>query len=297
MNKAVHYFLLFLSIIIFLIILGQIDYQNIPPIYSKSSLFYSFLFLFGGFYFHIIAWHKTLTYSQYKVSFSNSLQSIGLTIFGKYIPGKIWMIVGRAVYIATLKKYNVGRLSVLSLNAQFVALWTGLLLGIIGLLVTNNLKSFLIIGILIIFILTALIFTPFFSSFITKTIHKIFRKNFVLTPIYFKKAIALLPWYTTYWILWAIGFYFLICSFVPTHVSPVAALAFPLASTFGIIAIFAPGGLGVREGLLTGYMVFLGFTFQQASVIAVVARLWFLIGEIIIFLVALTAHSLNPKKP
>ena len=297
MNKALHYFLVFLSIIIFLVILWHIDYQNLPPIYSKSNLFYSFLFLFGGFYFHILAWNKTLTYSQYNVSFSNSLQSIGLTIFGKYIPGKIWMIVGRAAYIATLKKYNVGRLSILSLNAQFIALWTGLLLGIIGLLVTNNLNTFLLIGVFIIFILTALIFSPFLTTFIAKISHKLFRKNFILTPINFNKVIALLPWYTTYWLLWSIGFYFLICSFIPLHVPPLSALVFPLASTFGIIAVFAPGGLGVREGLLTGHMLLFGFTFQQASVIAIVGRLWFLTGEIMIFLVALKAQSIRPNKP
>jgi uncharacterized membrane protein YbhN (UPF0104 family) len=84
---------------------------------------------------------------------------------------------------------------------------------------------------------------------------------------------------------------------MPTPVNPATALVFPLASTFGIIAFFAPGGLGVREGFLTGHMVLFSFTFQQASVIAIVARIWFSIGEIMLFLIAWKTHSISPNKP
>ncbi|MEZ5196557.1 MAG: hypothetical protein R2764_09195, partial [Bacteroidales bacterium] len=65
------------------------------------------------------------------------------------------------------------------------------------------------------------------------------------------------------------------------------AFAFPLSVTIGLLAIIFPGGLGVREGILVGYMVLTGMPIQIATVITLYARLWFISGEIFIFLLAL----------
>ena len=50
-----------------------------------------------------------------------------------------------------------------------------------------------------------------------------------------------------------------------------------------MLAIFAPGGLGAREGVLVAYLMLAGQTAADATTVAVVARLWFLVGELALF--------------
>jgi uncharacterized membrane protein YbhN (UPF0104 family) len=68
-------------------------------------------------------------------------------------------------------------------------------------------------------------------------------------------------------------------------VSPADGLAFPLAATLGIIAVIAPGGLGAREGVLVAYLVLAGQSVADATTVAVAARLWFLAGELALFVI------------
>ncbi len=251
----------------------------------------SFLFLFTGFLVHAYSWRKTLEYGHCKISFKDSLISVGSTIFSKYIPGKIWVIVGRAAYISSIKKEGLTKLTIISLNAQLITLWTGLVFGLSGLITQNVLKLWGVLGIIFFFLLTPIIFTPFFHRFLLKIFSTIFKKEIKLSALSYQKVLLLVPWYGAYWLLWTIGFYLMITSFSYFNVNVWVALAFPLASTLGIISFFAPGGLGVREGIMVGYIFLSGLGLQEASTIAVIARLWFLAGEIAIFLFALLLHG------
>ena len=71
---------------------------------------------------------------------------------------------------------------------------------------------------------------------------------------------------------------------------PIVALAFPLATTAGIVALPLPGGLGLREGILVGLLAIVGFSVSDATAYAIVARLWFLLGETFMFVVGWQAH-------
>ena len=73
-------------------------------------------------------------------------------------------------------------------------------------------------------------------------------------------------------------------------------MGFPLAATIGVLAIIAPGGIGAREGILTGYFVLTGIPLETAVTISIASRLWFLIGESLFFIVGLMAsRTINEK--
>jgi uncharacterized membrane protein YbhN (UPF0104 family) len=74
------------------------------------------------------------------------------------------------------------------------------------------------------------------------------------------------------------------------------AFAFGLAGSIGIMAVFAPGGLGVREGILTGFLTLAGVDLPVATTIAVTSRLWFLAGELFIFLLAVVLRPRNARE-
>ena len=59
------------------------------------------------------------------------------------------------------------------------------------------------------------------------------------------------------------------------------------------MAIIVPGGLGVRESILTGYLNLAGLPISEAATISISARLWFLIGEIFFFVTAYVLNSIN----
>ncbi|MFC2114325.1 hypothetical protein ACFLRI_03150, partial [Bacteroidota bacterium] len=92
-------------------------------------------------------------------------------------------------------------------------------------------------------------------------------------------------YYICTWSLWGMGFYFLSSSISPTFFPNF--LAFPLASTAGMLAIIIPGGLGVREGILTYALHQSGMLLEIAGSISILARLWFISGELFVFIVAL----------
>ena len=71
-----------------------------------------------------------------------------------------------------------------------------------------------------------------------------------------------------------------------TAISPVMMFAFPLSVCFGLIAIFLPAGLGLREGIIIGYLTLAGLDVESATTISFVNRLWFIGGEVFIFLLA-----------
>ena len=87
------------------------------------------------------------------------------------------------------------------------------------------------------------------------------------------------------WALYILAFGLFVRSLQP-DASLQAAFAFPLAMNIGLLAIVLPGGLGVREGVMTGLLAMSGIPIGDAASIALLARLWFTLGEGFIFLVA-----------
>ena len=113
------------------------------------------------------------------------------------------------------------------------------------------------------------------------------KKEISIPKLSLQSTVAVLPWFILTWLLWSIGFFLLVASLVPDKISPAVGLGFPLAGTLGIMAIIAPGGLGVREGVMVGYLNLAGLSLPEATTISITARLWFLIGEIFIFIVGI----------
>ncbi len=61
-----------------------------------------------------------------------------------------------------------------------------------------------------------------------------------------------------------------------------------LSHVTGLVAVFAPGGLGVREGML-GYLLGAAAPADlPVNVVAVAARLWSIAAEALVLIVALT---------
>lgn len=288
MIKKFFKFFIYISLVFLVIALYRADYLKIPKIYSLYFMALAVLFCFAGFLADALAWGKALCVYKYrKVSFLSSIVSMGLSIFGKYIPGKIWVIAGRAAYIASKYNYSFRELSSISFNAQFVFLWAGLLVGAIGILSFGNIDYWGELVLLFWLGLSLIIFTRIFHNIFIKLFKLIIGKDIELPGISIKKISRIIVYFFLPWLLWSAGFYFLAESLTENSLNPLIGVGFPLAATFGVIAVVMPGGLGVREGVITGFLVLAGLSPENALIISITSRLWYLLGEFFIFLLAI----------
>jgi uncharacterized membrane protein YbhN (UPF0104 family) len=288
-------YLVYISLIFLLIALYKADYLLMPQIHSFSFLLTSIVLLFVGFIIHVVSWRQSLKQSGFKVGMRECLASTGLSVFGKYIPGKVWVVVGRAAYIAEKTKYTLGALSAISLNTQFLALWAGIVLGVIGLFLLGN---FYLWGWLLFFfwiLLTTVLFSRIVHDAAEWIVKRVSGKDIEIPSLDLKSIMAVLPWFFLYWVVWSLGFYLLVASMIGEDVPLSAGLGFPLAATLGIMAIVSPGGLGVREGVMVGYLMIAGISLKEATSISIAARLWFLTGEAFIFVVGLMTNEYRKR--
>jgi glycosyltransferase 2 family protein len=296
MKKWFKYFV-YISLLFLIIALIQADYLNIPKIYNHINLFLSIILVCLGFLMDAFAWQRTLkTYGYKTINFQHSISSMGLSIFGKYIPGKIWLIMGRSAYLAKIYNINEKDTTSISLNAQFIGLWVGLLIGVVGFIFIGTKLLWAELTLLLWVVLSLILFSRVFHNLTTFLIGKIFKKNIDIPSLSVKKVFEVMPWYILNWILWCAGFYFLAQSLSPTFVNPFSGFLFALAGTLGLLAFFAPGGLGIREGIIVTMLIMAGLNEELAISISVASRLWFLIGEVFIFVLALILKSLNKTK-
>ncbi|MCF8361000.1 MAG: flippase-like domain-containing protein [Prolixibacteraceae bacterium] len=293
-------YVIYISLIFLIIALYRADYLIMPEIYSWYWIILSLVTLFAGFIMESITWNKTLSVMGYAHSLKKAVISIGLSIFGKYIPGKIWLIAGRSAYIAKETEQPGKQIITVSMITQLISIWMGLLFGVAGLLFVRGLFAVSIVAIIFWVLISLFLFLRYPHQLFLKVLKLVLKKDINLPRIHFGQIINVLPWYFIRWIFFTLSFYFLILGLTQEGVSIYVGLGYPLAGTLGLIAVFAPGGIGIREGILGVYLKLSGFDVEIATTIAITSRLWYLFGEIFIFLLALflqyASHSKRLKR-
>ena len=287
---------IYVSLIFLIIALIKSQYLQIPSIHSPFLMFLSILCLIGGFLTNALAHQRLLMTAQINTRFSRAVAMIGLNIFGKYIPGKVWVIMGRALYIAEKHDRPVTEVSFILLKGQLISIWCGLAFGIVGLIAIDALHIISWLGLVFFALFTLLLFSQKIQSVSLHVLHKLLGKTYNLPVIDLPTSFALTPWFIGGWILWGLGFYWMAQSLTDQIVPITTLFCFPLASTVGILFIIAPGGIGIRESILTGYLVLVNIPVAEAVTVSAVSRLWFLVGEFLFFGLGYFAGKETPAK-
>ncbi|MFC2129477.1 lysylphosphatidylglycerol synthase domain-containing protein [Bacteroidota bacterium] len=290
--KKLFNILIFVSFIFLFIYLIRQD-LIIAEIPDLTWLIISVFFVFAGFYVSTISWQVALESHGKKISHRDAIVSHGQAIFAKYIPGKIWVILGRAGYISNGKE-EMKNSSFVSMKEQLIYIWAGLVISAIPTFIYYKFQwiSFLLIGIII--LLSLMLFSAPFHRWGLGLFKRIFKKELELPVISFKKSFPIILSTSGIWLFWTVGFFIFMLAF-SEDIMPVMAFAFPLSVSFGVLAIILPGGLGVREGIIVGYLTLAGLDVETATTISFMNRLWFIAGEVFIFLLSLLLRV--GKKP
>lgn len=233
----------------------------------------------------------------YKLPFLSVSISYFIAQISKYLPGGVWIVPGR---IIVFSQYNISKTEIgFGLGVELFFLVIAGLINSLPYFILGYEISFqhmAILSVSVVFFLVVLIRfrnSSFFLNFISEK--KWFRRlksKEIRRHVSYVLFIDLL-----FWVCMGIGFYFLVASLYPVGWGRIiiVSAAFSLAWVAGFLAFMTPSGLGVREGVLLILLApFLPAPLPAA--ISLVARIWWLFGDIMMALTAvIVAKSLANK--
>ncbi len=289
------YVFIIVSILFLLRYLSSQNLLQLPGSLRWPHLSASLFLLLGGFYLNCLGWKLILRNNKINISVKDSVISLGSSIFGKYIPGKVWLIAGISGRVAAVSGASVLTVSMIATLLQVLIILTGVVVGAVSL--THQFKPGYTIAFYVLVFVLLVVFCKYKGKIYDSSCLRgsEFARKWI-RPLLSSISLPVLASIMGMWVFWALAFYLLCNGLGLADANLLAAFTFPLASTLGILAIFAPGGLGVREGLLgillSGYLA----NTKDIATLAAVSRLWFLSGETGMFIVASILMLINWRK-
>lgn len=283
--KKIFNLLLYSSFVFLAYYLYKNDFLVIPNNVRWQYVAFALISLVLGNVMQSLCWKNTLEDQTIKVSPRQAIVSQGLSVFMKYMPGKIMTIVGRSAYVSKVTDSDTMECSISSFRAQVIELIFGVGIGVMVFFFIEVDQMLLILsGVMLVGFVALLVFLKqFLKLFIF--LAKKFGKTLNFQPFSVKFSLKKVFLFCLHWVFWGGGFFLLAKSLVPT--APFYLIfAFPLATVLGVAAIFAPGGVGIRESTLVLLLSLAGIEVGIATTLAVFSRLWFLAGDFAIFSVA-----------
>ena len=227
-------------------------------------------------------WKRVLRQFGEQVSFRKAVQIIAYSLFGKYLPGKVWAALGR-MYLA--KEAGVQeRHAALSIIVETAyQLVSALALFVFSLFFYPGLLARTYLLLLLIPVTLVMLVPPVFNRLVNFMLRFLKQKP-VAYQTSLGQALVIFLLYLAAWLVQGVGLYLLVLSIRPIGIKALLILpgAFSLSWIVGFIVIFAPGGLGVREGL---FAILLNPIVPGALniIVSLLSRLWITVGEILVF--------------
>jgi len=206
------------------------------------------------------------------------MRIIGISMFGKYIPGKLWFTVGR---IALLERVGVPKKKSFTavVLETYLLLLSGAFFFLINIFKFENNVLYSIILIVVVLFLLFLSLPKIFKNIINIFL-KIFKKEKIDFNIKFKEYIFIVSLYFLVWIFSGLEFYLLIYSFTLKTYDFVGILSiYPASWVVGFLSFLMPAGIGVREGMI--FVLLKRYTGNEiAAVGSLLSRIQVTLGEL-----------------
>lgn len=216
--------------------------------------------------------------SGHRLRFAAAYRILTLSNLGKYIPGKIWTIAGM-VYLVGDEGVPPKPALVSSALHQAFTLVPGaaFVTAILGVRIWGALSPTAVLVALAVGVI--LLYPPLFRRLLNFGL-SIFGREPIEFELSFGRAFGLFWLYIGAWILYGASFWCMNLGIgLPAGPFWEVSAAYAAAYLVGFVALFAPGGLGVREGILA---VILGpyLPAGLGAAVAVVSRLWMTLVEL-----------------
>ena len=271
------------------IFLGKMVWENWVQVKEASftirplPLLLSTLIFAFSYFIQIWAWYLITLKLGIALPGWETLESWFYSQLGKYLPGKVWLLLSR-FYFYESKGKSKSMISV-ALYVEMVTIILGAaFLFLASLLFLKEAETFPLAGgiewIVGCLILGFIFLHPRVLQKILNWILNLFGKEPVSLSISYLDLMVILLICILSWIGGGIGFSIFIHSFfsMPSQHLLFLTGALAFSSTLGLIALFAPSGLGVREGALV-YLLSSLMPGAVAVVISILTRLWMTLIE------------------
>lgn len=272
--------------ILLLLVVGYFIYKNAIPVLEKINyLNYGYLLLgiFSGTLFCLPSvWILHDYLNKYNLDKSMAISSFLMFVpaIGKYVPGKIWVTGSFIIHAKKLANMPAEDVIMFQVYFQVIGVGSTLLMLLAGYIYGHD--TFYSIQYIIISLFVVVAFFALIFYFRKKT--GIIKLELCPSRI-FIHIIA----FTFQKMLRGISLLFFIMAF--TEIDNILDLfySFIIAMQAGVLAFFAPAGLGVTEGT---YMVMLSprHGVEFAILVALISRLWSTVTD---FLLAITGYIIK----
>jgi uncharacterized membrane protein YbhN (UPF0104 family) len=214
-----------------------------------------------------------------------------LPALGKYVPGKV-VAISSTVYL--LRRFKIPAAVALSvaLMGDALAVLTGLIVGAPMLRspeVRARLPGGWVWSLTVILIGVTCLYPPVFTRLVNVALRKLKRQPLSHVP---QLRYYLLPVIAAFaqWICWGLAVWCVTRSVADVAIARVIDFTFmtALANTIGYLALFAPGGIGVREALLLLPLTQTPGVGDKAAVVVLAVRLIQTIVEVLLAALGLT---------
>ncbi len=287
-----------LVVAIVLYFLGRVLYSNWEQVQAYQWQFHlpllllATVFLIGSYLLDIAIWRYTIVRLGEHITYRHALRLYFAAGMAKYIPGTVWQFLGW-FYLAQregISKVKAGTSIVLS---QALSALAGALLAAAAFAAYGSQDVVRqLLPILFILPIGLIVLQPrVVSAVLNWGLHLIGRQP-ITFDLTFRDLIIIFVFYLASYGLWGLALFSFTNALTPlswTSFAPFLGV-FPAAYALGLIAPFAPAGLGVREGTLTFLLSFF-VPLPIAAIIALLTRPWMMAVEIVGAALALLSYA------
>ena len=246
-------------------------------------------------------WHYITKINGCSIRYEKAVTSYLYSILGKYIPGKVFMLAATLTYYKE-EEAQLSKVTVCFFIENVCTLLGAAMLFIVSLFFFPNelLENYKWLTLLLIAAFFVCIH-PKIINFVLRLIGKIFKKNLEI-PMKYSQMLKVVLLFIGNWLIVGFGFFILTKSIYPAaewSQMLYCAGIWGVSAIMGILAIFAPSGLGVREGIIVAGLMLI-MPQSDAMVISVVSRLWQTIPELLLVAMAFVysrIRRLSGRKP
>jgi len=243
---------------------------EVLPLCAATLLLLSHYFVDGAVFAYLVRQIPV------RVRLLDALRIFFLANLGKYLPGKVWVILGKTYW---LSHRGVGRSAAVS-TVSFelglnVAAGVFVCIPILyWLLPSHSLGARVSLAALLIPLLL------WFWSPARRMLARAAPKFDV--PVSVRAGGRAFLAYSCSWLILGLGFWLLVQTVYPVPLDrfPFAVGSLGIAWLVGFLVIVAPGGFGVREGILLVLLKY-WLPLEIATVVAIGSRLWMTLGELL----------------
>jgi uncharacterized membrane protein YbhN (UPF0104 family) len=233
----------------------------------------------------VVSWRKVLQLATGRIiGFGEGLAQILLVNFGKYIPGKVWGLAARGKRLSELG-FGLGDIARASYLEQMLLMLVGLWLAFLCAAFVFDATAYWIALLLVTLAIVlfrhgakllrglAIVFPP------AGAVASAFELRIGVGAV-----LGLSMGYIGVWLFLAITFMFVCTAFVDIELTratvPVFVLSLTAGFLAGFVALFAPGGVGVREGVGAALLANI-MSLEDAVLLMLMFRLWIVVMELL----------------